>query len=323
MAATHGTTSETVDAFAKLYEAGIGYNEIGKQFGLTGKCVRYHLAKRGVQTRESIHSDVKSEIIKMYESNVPTPDIAQRFGMSEWNVAYRLKSWGIKLRGSKRRHFVQRLNITEEEVVRKYAELKDINDVAALYRVTDTTIRTLLNKHGVKSIPDERINRVYREKDEIHRLYYEMTFSLDEIAILYEISLSCMSNKFREWSWKTREMTVGDTSIERAIAAMLDAIGVTYEKQFKLGFKYFDLCIPAYRLLIEANGDYWHGNPAVYDESGLDRTQLASRERDRVKTRLAAQKGYRLLFFWERDIKANPTWVQTEILNAIQKEDAA
>jgi len=320
MAPSRGFTKEEIDKIIELSGKGETLSDIGKLFGVSGTTIKYQLKKAGRfdPDRNKMSEEDKAEMMRMYEGHVPLDEIAERFGITPWTVSRKMKNWGVPLNGSKRRYFIHRFGIQEEDVVKKYAELGDINETAKFYGVTDVTLRTLFRKHGVASIADEPVKKVYREKDRIHELYYKRTFSLQEIADEYGISISCLSNKFREWKWKTRDMTVGNTSIERAVAAMLDELAVGYRKQFPLEIKFFDIGLPDYGLLIETNGDYWHGNPLFYKDSDLDKTQRSSRARDLTKAKLAAKHGFRLLFLWENDIKKDPDGVQARILETLR-----
>jgi very-short-patch-repair endonuclease len=64
--------------------------------------------------------------------------------------------------------------------------------------------------------------------------------------------------------------------------------------------RYYDFYIPQLNLLIECDGDYWHGNPKHFTE--LNETQLKNVKNDKYKDELAKEKGFRLIRFWEEDI---------------------
>lgn len=53
-----------------------------------------------------------------------------------------------------------------------------------------------------------------------------------------------------------------------------------------------DLAFPAARLVVEADGDYWHGRPA-------------QQERDSRKDSWLTSHGWRVLRLWEREIRAD------------------
>lgn len=64
--------------------------------------------------------------------------------------------------------------------------------------------------------------------------------------------------------------------------------------------RYYDFYISHLNLLIECDGDYWHGNPNYFTE--LNEIQLKNKDNDRYKDELAKEKGFRLIRFWEEDI---------------------
>ena len=70
-------------------------------------------------------------------------------------------------------------------------------------------------------------------------------------------------------------------------------------------------------VLLEVHGDYWHGNPAIYGgkKRPLNERQRYKQTRDAEKRILATQKGYKLFYIWETDIK-NENW---EVLYEIKR----
>jgi very-short-patch-repair endonuclease len=98
------------------------------------------------------------------------------------------------------------------------------------------------------------------------------------------------------------------TSIEVKISNILIENRIKFETQFEIyydnnKFKSYDFYLKDFNLLIEADGDYWHGNPIKYNDLNiLTETQLMNIENDKIKSKLALEKGYRLERFWETDI---------------------
>ncbi len=94
------------------------------------------------------------------------------------------------------------------------------------------------------------------------------------------------------------------SSLERNFCKLLSELNIKYEQQFKLDGSYFDFYIQDNNLLIEINGDYWHGNPKVYKKT---RVKFISKrieiERQREKKKKSRKNGYKILFLWERDLK--------------------
>jgi very-short-patch-repair endonuclease len=66
----------------------------------------------------------------------------------------------------------------------------------------------------------------------------------------------------------------------------------------------FDFFLPEYNILIEVDGDFWHCNPIKYSYPKY-KTQEINLENDKIKNEWAANNGYKLIRFWENDIKNN------------------
>ncbi len=76
--------------------------------------------------------------------------------------------------------------------------------------------------------------------------------------------------------WKKR------TSIEITVAAVLDVLTVPYQSQLQIGRYVADFYVPSYNLIIEADGDYWHG------------TEQA-KAKDKIRDEYFFDHGYRIL----------------------------
>ena len=98
----------------------------------------------------------------------------------------------------------------------------------------------------------------------------------------------------------------GETSIEKIIKNLLRSNKIKYKKNFYIFFnekehKIYDFYLPDYNLLLEADGDYWHGNPVFF--KSLNEIQQINKKNDKFKNELAKQEGYFLIRFWENEIK--------------------
>ena len=70
-------------------------------------------------------------------------------------------------------------------------------------------------------------------------------------------------------------------------------------------------------LLIEIDGDYYHGNPDKYTNDSLSPMQKHNRFIDKLKTQWAGMNCITLIRFWESDIRNNPKKVIDEILKYV------
>lgn len=80
------------------------------------------------------------------------------------------------------------------------------------------------------------------------------------------------------------------TSLEIAIQAVLDALGIEYVKEHQIGRFFADFYIPSRQLVIECDGAYWHSLPGAAE---------ADKERDEWIT----TQGYRVIRLAQVDIQ--------------------
>lgn len=64
-----------------------------------------------------------------------------------------------------------------------------------------------------------------------------------------------------------------------------------------------DIFIPSMNLVIECDGDYWHGNINNPRFKILNKSQINTKERDNIRTKELIEKGFRVLRLWESDIE--------------------
>ena len=64
-----------------------------------------------------------------------------------------------------------------------------------------------------------------------------------------------------------------------------------------------DIFIPSMNLVIECDGDYWHGNTNNPRFKNLNKFQINTKERDNIRIKELQEKGFNVLRFWESDIE--------------------
>lgn len=103
----------------------------------------------------------------------------------------------------------------------------------------------------------------------------------------------------------------GTSGLERRFAKdFLDKLGVEYVYQFEakgIG-RFFDYFIPAANLIIEVDGDYFHGYGLLHEEKSP--MQKHNERVDREKDQWAAMHGIPVLRIWEHDINDHPEKVR-------------
>lgn len=78
---------------------------------------------------------------------------------------------------------------------------------------------------------------------------------------------------------------------------------VNFIPNYVIDFYEYDLFIPHKNILIEVQGDYWHGNLDIFTEENLLEHQRQKKIKDVQKRTFAENKGFILLEIWEKDIK--------------------
>lgn len=93
------------------------------------------------------------------------------------------------------------------------------------------------------------------------------------------------------------------TEPERIFASMMNELGVEFETQKIIENKIFDFYIPSKNMIIEIDGDYFHGNPLIYESKDLNKMQLRNMRNDVFKDILAKGRGFQLERVWEYELK--------------------
>lgn len=124
--------------------------------------------------------------------------------------------------------------------------------------------------------------------------------------------LSSVSNKGK------KHKKYGTSKLEEDFAKQfLDKLGINYRYQFEakdIG-RFYDFYLPDEHLIIEIDGDYWHGNPEKYSDDELKWHQKKARRVDEHKNKWALMHGIPILRIWESDIRKHPK----EVLEMLEK----
>jgi len=100
-------------------------------------------------------------------------------------------------------------------------------------------------------------------------------------------------------------------NLEKDVQKILKELGIEMKYSVIFCHKQFDFGIRDKKILLEVQGDYWHGNPKIYTE--LNDIQKANIENDKYKLELAKKYGCKLFYIWETDFRNNDYSVLLEI----------
>lgn len=130
--------------------------------------------------------------------------------------------------------------------------------------------------------------------------------------------------KAREYKAKLQAASPGrlskfqrrETWIEVWVRETLSRLGVHFIEQAPVGPFTVDFLVPSVALVIQADGDYWYGNPSVFPT--LSSSQRKRRSLDYLCDQWAEDLGIQVLRLWEHDIKSNPSLCEARITEKIR-----
>ena len=101
---------------------------------------------------------------------------------------------------------------------------------------------------------------------------------------------------------------------------ILNELHIEFESEYPIYFchtwKVYDMRIGD-SILIEVDGDYWHGNPEKAKVSQFH--LLKNKKNDLMKDFIAKKNGFNLLRFWESDVHNAKDLVVKRLLEAIKE----
>lgn len=142
----------------------------------------------------------------------------------------------------------------------------------------------------------------------------KISFDKGERPLIAQIGVK-RSSETIEKIFKKRKMN----KLEKFVSYILDQNNIEYNTQFFLKTKdglckSYDFKIKDKNILIEIDGDYWHGNSKL--EKHFYKVKEV-KENDKIKDKLAFDLGFKLIRIWESDIYNKPELIIERINGSI------
>ena len=99
---------------------------------------------------------------------------------------------------------------------------------------------------------------------------------------------------------------IKDSKPEIITQNFLRQLGIDFFAHKSINIKHgyqCDILIPSMNLIIEIDGDYWHGNTDNPRYKILNSSQIKQRAEDNLRTKELIEKGFKVLRLWESDIR--------------------
>jgi G:T-mismatch repair DNA endonuclease (very short patch repair protein)/DNA-binding CsgD family transcriptional regulator len=307
-----------------LYEKGHSFQYIGTKYDITPQSIKDRLVVWGIpivkRTSKLVDETgaTEAEVAQKYLELKSITDTADYYGVSPPTINAALKRQGIK---SPRENFSSLVEQNKEHIVIRYnagdSSIKISKDIGVHKRI----ILQILREAGLApsyKIRDQNKAILEVNKERIHDLYNVQFLSVEEIATILKISTNPIRSIMKKWGWESRDSRYEESSLERRFKRILDKLGIRFEQHLKVEKRVYDFYLPDFNLLVECNGDYWHGHPRVFPEPRAE--QIKGQKRDVAKNKLARKTGYEIYFIWESEINKAPDLVTTLLRKLIAGE---
>lgn len=209
----------------------------------------------------------------------------------------------------------------EDNYLIKNFQLLSFDEMEKTLNVSKKMIYTRSKKLGL-----ERNNiRIKKESFTIYELetlktYYNNIPLKELLKLIPRKTEKQIERKAGELKLKNKILTIP----EQKTKVILQELNITFEEQKRFNFKdkYYivDFLLPNENIIIEVNGDYWHGNPLIYQKEQLNNLQLDLINRDINKKNELENIGYKVIYLWEYDLINNIDKCKSIILNALLQQ---
>jgi transposase-like protein len=261
----------------------------------------------------------KETIIDTYSQLRNISATGERLGLSASMISKVLKNAKVSV------YFIEKSELLEkskESIIHRYSVVREpCKVIAADYEVWVTTIYDSLKRWGVKT--DNHKNKITQEKLETNRaricdLYENRSYALREIAEEVGVSHTSLIRAVKRWGLIVPDNRFKESSLERKFKKILTEQSIAFTQFKQVGNRIYDFYLPKFNLIVECNGDYWHGHPRIFPKPNVE--QIKGRKRDLCKSELAKKAGYAIYFIWESEVNASQYLVVTLLLRLIAGE---
>lgn len=160
-----------------------------------------------------------------------------------------------------------------------------------------------MNKYWDKIPKDER-QKILKPANEAYKRYWES---------LTDEQKNEINNKRKATWWESfkdgRALNYYSSNLESRFAKCLSKANYSFKSQVFINRKSYDFKINDFKILMEIQGDFWHANPEIYSPNDLmsyPGKKMKAKEvwkKDESKRKNAEKYGYKILYYWEKDLK--------------------
>lgn len=283
----------------------------------------------------------KSFLSQCYERDMKSlPDIKKDFGIAFRGIVFLLKYFGIKLRSAEESAKLISKSKYRETCLKKFGKINALSKGTESYTKRNKTVK---ERYGVDNVFQTKgvIDKIQDDNTYLN-LYGKTRHQVLSIRgkKVWEAKTDDEKNKWLYSSILSEKgitnCTKGRTGyivskLEGRVQESLNEIGITYTKQFTIktsrrNRKVYDFLVDELKTIIEVNGDYWHANPKIYKEGDIIHYVYGYTPvidiwaKDEKKKKIALDKGYKIVYIWELEMKDRTDEELLELVKERMKE---
>jgi very-short-patch-repair endonuclease len=199
------------------------------------------------------------------------------------------------------------IRIKSEKTSKKRKDMFKNGELIPLTGSTNPMYGLIAWNNGLTKHDDDRIFNYGLKVSKTKKLQWETKTEEEKLVIINRLNDAMIQNK-------------KPTKIEIKLDEFLSGEGINFESNHPIKNFRVDFYLNDYNLVIECDGDYWHGNPKFYNPKELGAIQLKNFDRDKRKEEMLKLKNIDFIRFWEYDIKNNFNTVKQIIWEKLQKK---
>lgn len=270
----------------ELLLQGLSSNEIREKLGLN--CTRETL-DRYIKSKGLKRKQINIQgIIKDFDDGKFPKDIATLYQINIKQVYGILKRNGrdpakYQYKSERFSHLFNPLNLPVDEIKERLLKRESVRAIADSIGVKKESLQRFINKNRLRHesyfISDSQVQEIKRGFEEGKKVA-EISKSIDLPDYTVSRALRKLGYKPDERRYHRHPGQFVDTRPERAVKFILDILGIEYVHPYYIGKFSVDFFIPKSNLLLDVDGEYWHGR---FEENQHAQVEYV-REKDLRKT---------------------------------------
>lgn len=273
------------------------------------------------------------DIINDYLSGLCFEDLVVKYSIPRNNIQNILSLYNIELRTNSESKQTKQY---QEKYTSTIKEKYGVENISIIPEIKEKKKQTSLRNNGYVNnfcnpiIKEKAFNNVdFKKVAETSKKSNLLKYGVENVAQIPEIVEKISKSHLKlqaKYSYeerlnntqKAREACKYISSLELRIQGILDSLLIEYTRNKFLGSYNFDFIFKN-KIILEIQGDYWHGNPNKYKKDDIlfgGKTAKKIWDKDLRKKEFVEKRGFKIFYLWETDINK---MTNEEIINFLKE----